>query len=88
MKLLAVVKNPASITRYLAAAGELTEGAKPPLGGCRAARLVAGRRIGRAACSDDRRSVTRASAKPGLGPRRGPRQQERARSLALGHEAA
>jgi len=88
MKLLAVVKNPAGIARYLASAGELTEGAKPPLGGCRAAHLVAGRRIGRAACSDDRRSVTRASAKPGLGPRRGPRQQERARSLALGHEAA
>ena len=32
MKLLAVVKNPASIARYLAAAGELTEvpGRSPP----------------------------------------------------------
>jgi len=88
MKLLAVVKNPLSITRYLAAAGELTDGAKPPLGGCRAARLVAVRPTGRAAYSVFRRRVTRASAKPGLGPRQGPRQQGRARSLALGHEAA
>jgi len=58
--------------------GQLTEGAKPPLGGCRAAHLVAVRSTGRAACSGDRRSATRtsagiraarASAQPGLGPR-------------------
>ena len=62
MKLLAVVKNPLSITRYLAAPGELTEGAKPSLGGCPAAHLVAVRPAGRAACSGDRRSATRTSA--------------------------
>ena len=62
MKLLGVVKNPVSINRYLVAAGELTDGAKPPLGGCRAAHLVAVRRTGRAACSGDRRSVTRTRA--------------------------
>ena len=31
MRLLAVVKNPASIARYLAAVGELTDGAQPGL---------------------------------------------------------
>ncbi len=31
MKLLAVVRNPVSIARYLAAAGKLSDGAKPPL---------------------------------------------------------
>jgi hypothetical protein len=63
MRLLAVVKNPLSIARYLAAAGELTDGAQPGLGPCRAARLVAARPTGRVKCSGDRRSVTRATAR-------------------------
>ena len=62
MRLLAVVKNPASIARYLAAAGELTDGAQPGLGPCRAARLDAARPTGRAACSAFRRWVAAATA--------------------------
>ena len=73
MKLLAVVKNPASIARYLAAAGELTEvpsrspGRGPPYWKSRVLR--------RQALGDEGRGAWPwASAKPTLGVRRrGPR---------------
>ena len=54
MKLLALVKGPASIARYLATVGEATEVPRR----CR----VAVRRIGRAACYASRFSVTRTRA--------------------------
>jgi len=78
MKLLAVVKNPLSIARYLTAAGELTEvpgrspGRGPPYWKSRVLRRQAlGDESEREAWPRTTAGITsaRASAQPGLGPR-------------------